>query len=151
MFLRNRKDAGMDPEAQESYSTYISASSTRAKPEGKIQQRSGLTTKGIWYGTGNLDNKQPQNGQNIRWRHKRYREKTWKPEKWNWQQEGKPYLQQIWKEVYFQDMYYHGYYLLYRRCHFTTYSEQIAVNDQSPNVARWHQTVCKKWKIICNF
>ena len=34
--LRNRKDATKDPEAQESYSTLISISSTRARRDGKI-------------------------------------------------------------------------------------------------------------------
>ena len=48
--------------------------------------------KSIWYGSALLDNRLPQNVQNIRWSHNLYRQKPWKPRKWNWLQEGKAWL-----------------------------------------------------------
>ena len=43
--LRNRKDAAKDPEAQESYFTQISTSSTKARPYGKTYLWFELTSK----------------------------------------------------------------------------------------------------------
>ena len=40
--------------------------------------------KGIWFGSVKLDNKLPQNEQNITWSHWLYREKPWKPGERNW-------------------------------------------------------------------
>ena len=37
-------------------------------------------------------------------------EKTWKPGKGNWQQEGEAELKRRFKEVYFKELHYHRYY-----------------------------------------
>ena len=46
----------------------------RARPDGKIRLWPRLTKKDLWYGSAKLDNKLPQNVQNIIWSHKLHRE-----------------------------------------------------------------------------
>ena len=73
--LRKKKGATKDPKKQESYSALNNTSSMKASREGKILAMTcNDYKKGMWYGPAKLDNKLPQNIQDIRRSQKRYQE-----------------------------------------------------------------------------
>ena len=96
--------------------------------------------KGIWYGPAKLDNKLPQNVQNIGWSYKLYRENHENLESGI--------------DSGICTITFNIYYLQWRWYHLTPYSENVQpdknlVNrrkNQSPNVHGRHQTVGQKMK-----
>ena len=83
-------------ETQESYSTLINTSSTKARRNEKIKLWRGLTTKSILYGSV-MDNKLLQNVRNIRRSHKLYHENLEseidsRREKLNWSKDPERYI-----------------------------------------------------------
>ena len=109
--------------------------------------------KGIWYGAPNLDNKLPQNVQNITWSHKLYRENHENPErgidsrrkKLSWSKDLKRYIS---RRRTITVTIHNNHLKTPQKMRSRVQTSWITRKDQSPNVHGWHQLFAKNEKAL---